>query len=178
MFRGFRARIVLTGSILVCGVCTPRVETRTRSHVEPPLNAQQITHEQNVISPAPDKPTVVVRREVKDPATSRGAHLASGSVEAAMSFDERGKQAYRQLGCIGCHGATGTGSDRGPDLTSGSWVHCDGSVNGIATVLRRGIPRDQFVAPHFKQAMKPATTKLKDDTTMMALAAYVRSLSQ
>ena len=75
--------------------------------------------------------------------------------------------------CTGCHGANGTGSPLGPDLTKKKWLWSDGSFAGILKVITAGVPQPkQYRSP--MPAMGGA--QLTADQAS-ALAAYVWGLS-
>jgi glucose/arabinose dehydrogenase/mono/diheme cytochrome c family protein len=76
-------------------------------------------------------------------------------------------------GCAGCHGATGTGSQRGPDLTTKEWMWSDGSFAGILKVINEGVPHPK----KFRIPMPPQGGAQLSDTQASALAAYVWGLS-
>ncbi len=80
--------------------------------------------------------------------------------------------------CAKCHNAGGVGGEKAPDLTDEEWVQCDGTVEGIRTVIISGVPKDKHSKPGYKFGMNSATKMNLDDTTIDALAAYIHSLSQ
>jgi glucose/arabinose dehydrogenase/mono/diheme cytochrome c family protein len=101
------------------------------------------------------------------------APVPPGSSASMVALGERIFHGETGATCIGCHGRNGTGSTLGPDLTSGQWSWSDGSVNGIAEAIRKGIPEPrQFRSP--MPAMGGA--QLSADQ-LNALAAYVWTLS-
>jgi mono/diheme cytochrome c family protein len=75
--------------------------------------------------------------------------------------------------CTGCHGANGTGSGLGPDLTSKAWMWSDGSFVGILKVITEGVPQPK----KFRSPMPPMGGAQLSDTQAAALAAYVWGLS-
>jgi glucose/arabinose dehydrogenase/mono/diheme cytochrome c family protein len=74
--------------------------------------------------------------------------------------------------CAGCHGADGTGSSVGADLTSGKWLWSDGSLKGIAESIRNGVPRPK----QHTGAMPPYGGIELKDSDLEAVAAYVWAL--
>ena len=75
--------------------------------------------------------------------------------------------------CTGCHGADGSGTPLGPDLSDQQWLWSDGSVAGIAATITQGVAQPkQYRAP--MPAMGGA--QLSQDQ-VSALAAYVWGLS-
>jgi len=75
--------------------------------------------------------------------------------------------------CTGCHGANGTGSSLGPDLTKPKWLWSDGSFAGILKVITEGVPQPK----QFRSPMPPMGGAQLSDTQASALAAYVWGLS-
>jgi glucose/arabinose dehydrogenase/mono/diheme cytochrome c family protein len=75
--------------------------------------------------------------------------------------------------CTGCHGANGTGSTLGPDLTKKEWMWSDGSFAGILKVINEGVPQPR----KFRSPMPPQGGAQLSDTQASALAAYVWGLS-
>src|SRR4051794_20860032 len=75
--------------------------------------------------------------------------------------------------CTGCHGAGGTGTPLGPDLTDTQWLWSDGSYAGIAKTIASGVPQ-----PQYRSAMPPMGGAQLTADQVSALAAYVWSLSQ
>jgi glucose/arabinose dehydrogenase/mono/diheme cytochrome c family protein len=75
--------------------------------------------------------------------------------------------------CTGCHGANGTGSTLGPDLTKKEWMWSDGSFAGILKVINEGVPQPK----KFRSPMPPQGGAQLSETQASALAAYVWGLS-
>jgi glucose/arabinose dehydrogenase/mono/diheme cytochrome c family protein len=75
--------------------------------------------------------------------------------------------------CTGCHGAKGTGSPLGPDLTKKTWLWSDGSFAGILKVITDGVPQPK----QYRSPMPPMGGAQLSDTQASALAAYVWALS-
>jgi len=76
--------------------------------------------------------------------------------------------------CFGCHGAQGKGMPKlAPDLTSGKWIHGDGSYDAIMKTIEQGVPKPTEAAG----PMPPmGGAKLTPDQ-LKAVAAWVYSLS-
>lgn len=75
--------------------------------------------------------------------------------------------------CFACHGTRGAGGLT-PPLTSGSWVHSDGSYAAILRVVREGVPRpSQAPTP-----MPPMGGVQLTPEHLRAVAAYVYTLGQ
>ena len=75
--------------------------------------------------------------------------------------------------CTGCHGANGTGTPLGPDLSKQKYMWSDGSFAGILKVIREGVPKPK----QFRSPMPPMGGAQLSDTQVSALAAYVWALS-
>jgi len=75
--------------------------------------------------------------------------------------------------CAGCHGASGTGSPLGPDLTGKKWLWSDGSFAGIAKTITDGVPRPK----QYRSPMPPMGGAQLTPDQVSALAAYVWGLS-
>jgi mono/diheme cytochrome c family protein len=112
-------------------------------------------------------------------AGSAAAAAASLSVPAGATHDmvALGDRIYHGAvggaACTGCHGAGGTGSALGPNLTAGRWLWSDGSLQGIASTITTGVTQPkQYRAP-----MPPMGGAQLTPEQVSAVAAYVWSLS-
>ncbi len=109
------------------------------------------------------------------------ASTQEGAESAAIPPSEEtlalGAGAYRQAMCFKCHGDDGRGTARGPDLTDSEWLHTNGSVAGIETVMRQGVSKEKMKDSSRPFGMNPVTNMINDDATIEALAVYVKSLS-
>jgi glucose/arabinose dehydrogenase/mono/diheme cytochrome c family protein len=76
-------------------------------------------------------------------------------------------------GCGGCHGARGTGSPLGPNLTSKKWLWSDGSYAGILKVITDGVPQPK----RYRSPMPPMGGAQLSKDQLSAVAAYVWALS-
>jgi mono/diheme cytochrome c family protein len=75
--------------------------------------------------------------------------------------------------CLSCHGPRGTGNaSLGPSLRDSSRVDSDGSVRGIASVIRDGV-----AVPKLGSARMPAFGSQLDSLAIHRIAVYVYSLS-
>jgi glucose/arabinose dehydrogenase/mono/diheme cytochrome c family protein len=75
--------------------------------------------------------------------------------------------------CTGCHGADGTGTAGGPDLTANRWVWGDGSYAAIRNTILQGVPQPK----NYRAAMPPMGGAQLDAAQVSAVAAYVWGLS-
>jgi mono/diheme cytochrome c family protein len=74
--------------------------------------------------------------------------------------------------CTGCHGGDGTGTNQGPDLSSGRWVWSDGSYAGITRTITDGVLNPK----NFRAAMPPMGGAQLSPEQVSAVAAYVWGL--
>lgn len=75
--------------------------------------------------------------------------------------------------CLSCHGPRGTGNaSLGPSLRDSSRVDSDGSVRGLAMVIRDGV-----AVPKLGTARMPAFGGQLDSVAIHRIAVYVYSLS-
>ncbi len=93
-------------------------------------------------------------------ATDAAAQTNAGSQTAVT----RGAVLFRQE-CVFCHGVSGRGGMRGPDLTTGSWSH-GGSDAELADTITNGVP-GTAMPPH----------KLTDEEVRLVID-YLRSVQQ
>jgi mono/diheme cytochrome c family protein len=76
--------------------------------------------------------------------------------------------------CFGCHGPEAKGvPGLSPDLTSGTWLHGDGSYPSIVETVKTGVPKPKVAAA----PMPPMGGSTLNDAEIRAVAAYVYSLS-
>jgi glucose/arabinose dehydrogenase/mono/diheme cytochrome c family protein len=74
--------------------------------------------------------------------------------------------------CTGCHGASGTGTPLGPNLTHSKWLWSDGSYAGIAKTITTGVPQPK----DYRSPMPPMGGAQLTPDQVSAVAAYVWSL--
>lgn len=84
-------------------------------------------------------------------------------VEGNPAAIREGASLFR-ANCSPCHGLNARGGGRGPDLTSGRWVH-GGSDAAIFQTINQGVPGTEMPANSF------------EDGETWALVAYIRSVS-
>jgi len=75
--------------------------------------------------------------------------------------------------CVGCHGANGTGTPLGPDLTKQKYLWSDGSFQEILKVITEGVAKPK----QYRSPMPPMGGAQLSNTQASAVAAYVWSLS-
>ncbi|MGO9934699.1 MAG: c-type cytochrome [Steroidobacteraceae bacterium] len=110
-----------------------------------------------------------------DAGSDRGVLKAPpGATPAMVALGDR---VYRGLvggaPCTGCHGANGTGSPLGPDLTSGKWLWSDGSYQGIASTIAAGVAQPK----RYRSPMPAMGGAQLSSDQLFAVAAYVWALS-
>ncbi len=76
--------------------------------------------------------------------------------------------------CFACHRADGKGmAGLAPDLTDGNWLHGDGSLTFLETIIRVGVPKPKQAAA----AMPPMGGAKLTPEQIKAVAAYVYVMS-
>jgi mono/diheme cytochrome c family protein len=107
---------------------------------------------------AQDSPHAVRRPpEVTDSAVTRGRELFHGSAN-----------------CSACHGLAGAGTDSGPALAEGIWMHGEDSYAGILSRVIHGIPKDLSTR---NTAMPMRGWSTLTDAEARDVAAYVWTIS-
>jgi putative heme-binding domain-containing protein len=89
--------------------------------------------------------------------------ILSRAAAATPETIKEGASLFR-ANCSPCHGLNARGGGRGPDLTSGVWVH-GGTDAAIVHTITQGVPGTQMPGNDF------------EDSEVSALVAYLRSLS-
>jgi mono/diheme cytochrome c family protein len=103
-----------------------------------------------------------------------GSSLPEGATQEMVAL---GNRIYHgEVGgaaCAGCHGANGTGSPLGPDLTGKKkWLWSDGSFAGLMKSITEGVPKPK----QFRSPMPPMGGAQLTPEQVKALTAYVWSL--
>jgi glucose/arabinose dehydrogenase/mono/diheme cytochrome c family protein len=75
--------------------------------------------------------------------------------------------------CTGCHGDAGEGTPLAPALTAHKWLWSDGSYDGIAETITRGVPQPK----EYRSPMPPMGGAQLTPEQVSAVAAYVWSIS-
>jgi glucose/arabinose dehydrogenase len=71
--------------------------------------------------------------------------------------------------CAGCHGPDGIGTPIGADLTLGTWLWGDGSLQSITDTIKHGVPKPK----QHPGAMPPLGGVALSDSDLTAVSAYV-----
>ena len=91
-----------------------------------------------------------------------------------------GDSIYHARGCRNCHGPDAKGRQNGPDLTSATHMHVNGSYDDYVRIITNGVPVDQIKDKAHTLAMParggPRPAPLTDDQ-IKAVAAYVYSIA-
>ena len=115
------------------------------------------------------------------PATS-SANRATGAMPAGVTaaMVTLGDSIYHARGCRNCHGPDAKGRQNGPDLTSATHVHVNGSYEDYVRIITTGVPVDQIKDKTHTIAMPPRgggrPAPLTDDE-IKAVAAYEYSIA-
>lgn len=107
---------------------------------------------------------------LKKDAGSADLPVPPGATKEAVALGNRVYHA--QVGtatCIGCHGADGSGTALGPNLTAGKWVWSDGSLDGIKKSITDGVAKPK----NYRSAMPPMGGAQLSPDQVSAVAAYV-----
>src|SRR4051812_25375655 len=111
-------------------------------------------------------------------ANARPATAAAARPYTAAMVAE-GDSIFHARGCKNCHGADAKGAANGPNLTTGKFLHVDGSYQGFVDIITTGVPADKIKDPAHRIPMAPLggrPTPLSADQ-IKAVAAYVYSLN-
>jgi len=103
-----------------------------------------------------------------------GVSVPEGATRQMVALGDR--IYHGQVGgaaCSGCHGASGTGSPLGPDLTKKNWLWSDGSYAGIQKTIAEGVPHPK----QYRSPMPPMGGAQLTPDQLSAVAAYAWSLS-
>ena len=76
--------------------------------------------------------------------------------------------------CAGCQGAGGIGTPVGADLTLGTWLWGDGSLQRITNITESGLPQPKQHAGTMPSLGGIASS----DNDVVAVAAYVWAIAQ
>jgi mono/diheme cytochrome c family protein len=136
-------------------------------------------------TPCPRASAPAGKISVADAKPPEGTHPDAGAAAAAnRPFPKGATQEMVALGdriyhgqvggatCTGCHGASGTGTPLGPNLTHSKWLWSDGSYAGIAKTITTGVPQPK----DYRSPMPPMGGAQLTPDQVSAVAAYVWSL--
>ena len=103
--------------------------------------------------------------------------LPTGVTAAMVAM---GDSIYHARGCRNCHGPDAKGRQNGPDLTSGKFMHVNGSYDDFVRIITTGVPAEAIKDKSHALPMpargggRPAPLT---DPEIRAVAAYVYSLN-
>src|SRR6266403_392419 len=138
-------------------------------------------------TPCPSASAPAGNISVADAKPPEGTHPDAGAAAATESLPvpngatkemvALGDRVYHvQVGgatCVGCHGAAGTGTTLGPNLTDTQWLWGDGSYRSIAKTITAGVPQPK----QYRSPMPPMGGAELTDDQVRAVAAYIWGLS-
>ncbi len=124
--------------------------------VAPPLQAQQTT-----------KPLPPAAKEF----------LESDQLARWTRMVQFGDSLFNNGSCMRCHGASGKGTPRAPDLSDSSWVQSDGSFDGIFESIFWGVRRKDFHDKTRRFEMNPGGGMNLPWNDLRAITAYVWTLN-
>lgn len=115
-------------------------------------------------------------------ASSAAARPAAGGMPAGVTaaMVAEGDSLFHARSCRNCHGPDAKGRTNGPDLTSGKFMHVNGSYDDFVRIITSGVPADQIKDKSHTLAMNPrggGRPPLLTDDQVKAIAAYVYSLN-
>jgi len=99
-------------------------------------------------------------------------------VTAAMVAE--GDSLFHARSCRNCHGPDAKGRQNGPDLTSGKFMHVNGSYEDFVRIITTGVPADSIKDKSHTLPMNPrggGRPPLLTDDQIKSVAAYVYSLN-
>jgi mono/diheme cytochrome c family protein len=86
---------------------------------------------------------------------------------------------FHAKSCARCHGPDAKGATNGPDLTTATHLHVNGSYDDFVRIITSGVPADSIkVKSHpFAMRARGGQAPLLTDDQVRAVAAYVYTLS-
>jgi mono/diheme cytochrome c family protein len=90
-----------------------------------------------------------------------------------------GDSLFHASSCTRCHGADAKGAQNGPNLTTATHMHVNGTYDDFVRLITSGVPRDSIQDKSHRFGMQPrgGTQNPLNDDQIRAVAAYVFSLS-
>jgi mono/diheme cytochrome c family protein len=90
-----------------------------------------------------------------------------------------GDSLFHASSCTRCHGADAKGAQNGPNLTTATHMHVNGTYDDFVRIITSGVPRDSIQDKSHRFGMQPrgGTQNPLNDDQIKAVAAYVFSLS-
>lgn len=90
-----------------------------------------------------------------------------------------GDSLFHARSCARCHGADAKGAQNGPNLTTATHLHVNGTYDDFVRLITSGVPLDSIQDKSHRLAMQPrgGNQNPLTDEQIRAVAAYVYSLS-
>lgn len=126
------------------------------------------------ITAADAKPPEGTHPDAGAAAATASLPVPNGATKEMVALGER--IYHGQVGgatCVGCHGAGGTGTTLGPNLTDTQRLWGDGSYRAIEKTITAGVPEPK----KYRSPMPPIGGAQLTDDQVRAVAAYVWGLS-
>jgi glucose/arabinose dehydrogenase/mono/diheme cytochrome c family protein len=126
------------------------------------------------ISAADAKPPEGTHPDAGNAAETASLPVPNGATKDMIVLGDR--VYHGQVGgatCTGCHGAAGTGTPLGPNLTDTQWLWGDGSLRSIAQTITAGVPEPK----QYRSPMPPMGGAQLTPDQVSAVAAYIWALS-
>ena len=126
------------------------------------------------ITVADAKPPEGTHPDAGSAAITASLPVPNGATKAMLALGDR--IYHGQVGgatCVGCHGANGTGTVLGPDLTDNQWMWSDGRYLAIAKMITAGVPQPK----RYRSPMPPMGGAQLTADQVSAVAAYIWGLS-
>jgi len=143
------------------------------------LNRIILTASAVVISAACHKAPSTAASPSMGGATARASNgLPAGVTARTVAL---GDSLFHARSCARCHGADAKGAQNGPNLTTATHLHVNGTYDDFVRLITSGVPVDSIQDKSHRIAMQPRgangnQTPLTDEQ-IRAVAAYVYSLS-
>ncbi len=118
--------------------------------------------------------------------TPAGAPMATAAVKGAnalpagvtVAMVAMGDSIFHARSCARCHGPNAKGAQGGPDLTTSTHLHVNGSYEDFVRIITTGVPHDSVkIATHRGMPARGGGPVQLTDPQIQAVAAYVYTLS-
>src|SRR6266478_1217594 len=122
------------------------------------------------VTAADDKPPEGTHPDAGTAAATASLPVPNGATKEMVQLGDR--IYHGQVGgatCVGCHGAAGTGTALGPNLTETQRLRGDGSFGAIVKTITAGVPEPR----KYRSPMPPMGGAQLTDDQARAVAAYV-----
>lgn len=120
-------------------------------------------------APPPDRPADLPG-PTPAPDAAPAVDLPEGVTQQMVA---EGRTIFETTTCFTCHGMDGSGTALAPNLRDQDWLNSDGSFEGIAGVVRAGVPEPrQYPAP-----MPPMGGAQLSEEQINQVSAYVYAIS-